>query len=484
MRCGRCVAQSWRIPEVEWVGEYTRRPMDPQGPRSHRAQSPLAAARALIIVLVAGVLVGWVFFADDDAATDIGPTVPVAGDTTTTTSVDDTTGAGDTTVPGETDGTEGTGGTDGTDGGSTTLPTEPSSPLQGVTLELVNTVSQPTMVTAPAGDGRLFVAERGGTIKVIQSDGTVTTFLDLTDRVLAGGIEQGLLGLAFHPDYTDNGRFFVYYTDRPDANRQVSEFAVSASDPNAADPASETVLYERRQPEEATDIRHYAGMLKFGPDGYLYVSSGDGASARTQPQDPNTFFGALLRLDVDGGDPYGIPADNPFVDGVDGAPEVWAYGLRNPWRFDIDPVTNSMIIGDVGQGDIEEINLVSIDRGGYNFGWANMEGSNCFFESGCNPADYTQPVIEYDHSQGCSVTGGVTYRGSAIPELQGTYFYGDWCQGWIKSFEVSGGTITNEQDWTEELGAQEQLNVFGTDGFGEIIIGRMSGELLKLVPVR
>jgi hypothetical protein len=454
--------------------------MQPPPPRSHRAASPVAAARALVAVLIVGVLLGWLFLSDDDGSTDIGPTTPVGGDTTSTVATEDTEG-------GTTDSTEATGDTTGTTdgdaatGGSTT---EPSAPLQGLELVQVGSAQQPTMITAPAGDDRLFVSERFGQVKVIGPDGESSTFLDLTDRVLAGGIEQGLLGLAFHPDYAENGRFFVYYTDRPDANRQVSEFTVSPTDPNVADPATEKVLYERRQPEESSDIRHYAGMLKFGPDGYLYVSSGDGASARTQPQDPNTFFGSILRLDVDSGDPYGIPPENPFVDGVDGAPEVWAFGLRNPWRFDIDPVTNLITIGDVGQGDIEEINVASITSGGYNFGWSNMEGSNCFFEAGCNPADYTQPVIEYDHSVGCSVTGGVTYRGSAIPELAGTYFYGDWCQGWIKSFEYLGGSPSNERDWTDELGAQEQLNVFGTDGAGEIIIGKMSGELLRMEPVR
>jgi glucose/arabinose dehydrogenase len=456
--------------------------MQPPPPRSHRSASPVAAARALVGVLVVGVLLGWLFLADGDGTADIGPTTPAAGDTTTSTAE-----GTDDTEAGTTDSTEAGDGdpTSSTDGVGGVATTEPASPLQGLELVQVGTAQQPTMITAPSGDDRLFVTERFGQVKVIQSDGTTSTFLDITDRVLAGGIEQGLLGLAFHPDFAENGRFFVYYTDRPDANRQVSEFAVSPTDPNSADASTEKVLYERRQPDEATDIRHYAGMLKFGPDGYLYVSSGDGASARTQPQDPNTFFGALLRLDVDSGDPYGIPPDNPFADGVDGAPEVWAFGLRNPWRFDIDPVTNLIVIGDVGQGDIEEINVASITSGGYNFGWANMEGSNCFFEAGCNPADYTQPVIEYDHSVGCSVTGGVTYRGAAIPELAGTYFYGDWCQGWIKSFEYLGGSVTNEQEWTDDLGGpQEQLNVFGTDGAGEIVIGRMSGELLRIEPVR
>ena len=454
--------------------------MDPNSPRSHRSggASSFNAVPALVAVLVVGVILGWAFLGDDGPV-GIGPT-------STTLSTSGPTDPTDSTDPTDTtDTTDPEGGTTTVPGAETTTTAagEDLPPLQGLAFEPFGTAKQPTSIFSLPGDDRVFVAERFGQVRVFAADGTSSTFLDLTDRVLAGGIEQGLLGLTFHPEYATNGRFYVYYTDRPDANRQVSEFRVT-SDPDVADPSSERVLFERAQPAEATDIRHYAGMIQFGPDGYLYVASGDGASARTHPQDPKTFIGSILRLDVDGGDPYAIPATNPFVDGVDGAPEVWAYGVRNPWRFDIDPVTNLLIMGDVGQGDIEEINVLSILGGGYNLGWANMEGSRCFFERPCNPADYTQPVVEYDHSVGCSVTGGITYRGSAIPELQGTYFYGDWCEGWIKSFRYTGAGVTDERDWTEELGVQGQLNVFGRDGDGEIIIGRMGGDLLKLVPVR
>ncbi len=448
--------------------------MEPTQPRSHRNGSPAGAIRALIGVLVVGLVLGWLLFRGDGDGTSLGPTSTVEGTGTTESSTTDGTESGDGAVD-PTDPTD-------SDTGST-VPTEPAAPLQGLVFTDVGSASQPTMITAPAGDDRLFVTERSGRVKVIHPDGSEGTFMDISDRVLANGIEQGLLGLAFHPDYDSNGRFFVYFTDRPDAQRQVSEFSVS-SDPDVGDPDSEKVLYERRQPEESTDIRHYAGMLRFGPDGYLYISSGEGASARTQPQDPNTFFGAMLRLDVDGGDPYAIPSDNPFADGVDGAPEVWAFGLRNPWRFDIDHETGLVYIGDVGQGDIEEIDVVPVLPGGHNFGWANMEGSNCFFESGCDPANYTMPVLEYRHEDGCSVTGGVVYRGSAIPELDGTYFYGDWCVGWIRSFVYVDGAVTDERDWVEELGAQPQLQVFGVDGSGEIVIGLMSGELRRLDPVR
>ncbi len=460
--------------------------MDPQLPRSHRSQGSLNAIPALVLVLVVGVVLGWVFLSGRDGSPGIGPTSTVgAGGSATSTTV----GEGDDTEPDGTDPVDdGDGETSTTDGGAA-LPE-----LQGLELSLItDQLRQPTAIATPPGDERIFVTDRFGRILLVQPDGSVSTFLDITDRVLAGGIEQGLLGLAFHPDYASNGRLFVYFTDRPDGNRQLSEFSVSAGDANTADPDSEIVLFERPQPPEASEPRHYGGMVQFGTDGYLYVSSGDGAHARVQPQDPHSFYGKIFRLDVDGGDPYAIPPTNPFADGFDGAPEVWAYGLRNPWRFDIDPETGLMFIGDVGQGDVEEINVVSTASGGYNFGWANMEGSRCFFEKGCNPADYTQPIVEYlhgeaqagdTHARGCSVTGGITYRGDAIPEIQGAYFYADWCNKWTKSFRLVGGQLADLQNWIDDIGELENPNVFGRDADGEMLIGLMGGQLYRVVAVR
>ncbi len=331
------------------------------------------------------------------------------------------------------------------------------------------------------GDDRLFVTQRVGVIRILDRDRVMLdpAFLDLTDRVLANGIEQGLLGLAFHPDYATNGRFFVYYTDKG-GRRQLSEFRVSASDPNRAIPESERVLFEFEQPPNATDIRHYAGNLAFGPDGYLWVSLGDGADSRRQAQDPNTVFGSIVRIDVDGGDPYGIPPDNPFVGGG-GAPEVWAYGLRNPWRFAIDPVDRLIFIADVGHADQEEIDVVPIDGGGgYNFGWSDMEGTRCFHKQDCNPDDYTSPVLTYSHSDGLSITGGFVYRGAEIPELSGVYFYSDWVGEWIRSFRYVDGEATEEKDWTEELGGPVgQVNSFGLDGFGELYLLTHGGQVYR-----
>jgi glucose/arabinose dehydrogenase len=308
-------------------------------------------------------------------------------------------------------------------------------------------------------------------------------FLDLTDQVLAGGIEQGMLGLDFHPEYAENRRFFVYYTDKG-GRRQLSEFTVSADDPNVADPASERVIFEYEHPENASDIRHYGGNVAFGPDGYLWVSMGDGADSRAQGQDPNTPFGTVVRIDVDSGDPYGIPPDNPFVDGG-GMADVWAYGLRNPWRFAIDPVDRLIYIADVGHADQEEVNVVSIDEGGYNFGWSDMEGERCFHLSGCDPDDYTMPVLIYTHEEGLSITGGHVYRGDDIPELHGTYFYSDWVQQWIRGFRFVDGEVTEARDWTEDLGGPVgSVTSFGLDGHGELYVTTYEGGVYKFTAIR
>ena len=431
--------------------------------------------RALIIGLVTVFILGFVVFRVIGAGDgDTGPTTPVAEGSTTTQPSDGSVGS---TAPG--------GSTSSSIGGSSGS-TGDQAPLQGVSLETVyDGMSQPTVITAPEGDDRLFVAQRVGVIRILDANRDLVdpAFLDLTDRVLAGGIEQGLLGLAFHPEYASNGRFFVYYTDK-DGRRQLSEFAVSASDPNRARADSERVLIELEQPPNATDIRHYAGQLGFDPDGYLWVSMGDGADSRAQAQDPNTFFGKVHRIDVDSGDPYGIPPENPFVDGG-GLPEVWAYGLRNPWRFSIDPVDRLIYIADVGHADEEEINVLPIDEGGFNLGWSDMEGTRCFHDQECDPANYTSPVITYSHDDdNCSVTGGAVYRGQEIPELVGTYFYSDWCKQWIRSFKYVDGQVTEETDWTEDLGTIGQVNSFGIGGDGELYLVTYEGLVAKFTAVR
>lgn len=422
----------------------------------------LAVLLTFLLALAAGACRG----ADENPA-DAATSSTTAPDPTTTSSSTSTTSAPattTTTVP------------------PTTTTTLPPDPLQSLDLEVLATgLNQPTFVTAAPGAEQLFVLERVGRIRVIDpSEGLIAEpFLNIRNRVGSNSVEQGILGLAFHPAYESNGRFFVYYTNR-DGDSVLSEFPVS-EDPDLAVETEERVILEIDQPDE----RHNAGMLQFGPDGYLYIGTGDGGAggARVNGQDPATLLAAILRIDVDGTEPYGIPPENPFADGVDGAPEVWAYGLRNPWRFSIDAADNLLYIGDVGQESREEINVVALDPVGYNFGWPSMEGTRCFFESNCDPADYTGPVIDYSHDDGLSVTGGLVYRGPAIPELNGHYFYADWVRKWIRSFRFEAGEALDPQDWTTDL-SPGQIDSFGLDNAGELLIATWDGAIARIIPVR
>ncbi|MGH8928079.1 MAG: PQQ-dependent sugar dehydrogenase [Acidimicrobiia bacterium] len=341
---------------------------------------------------------------------------------------------------------------------------------------MVEGLTQPIFLISPPGDPRRFVAERTGVIWLLDDSGNPLPepFLDLRDRVNSGGIEQGLLGMAFHPRYADNNRFFVYYYRREAEQTQLSEFGIG-SDPEHGDPSSERPLLRLDKPT----TRHNGGMLLFGTDGFLWMSLGEGGAASVNSQDPTRLLSSILRLDVDGVEPYGIPPDNPFVDGG-GAPEVWAKGLRNPWRFAIDD--GLIYIGDVGHEDIEEIDVVPINGAPYNFGWLRMEGSSCF-QRGCDAIaeGLTLPVLEYSHAEGCSVTGGYVYRGEAIPELEGHYFYGDWCGEWIKSFRFQDGEALEQQTRFEGVG---QVNSFGVDANGELYVLTYGGAVKKMVPVR
>lgn len=358
---------------------------------------------------------------------------------------------------------------------TTSAPTTTTlAPLQSLTLGTVaEGLTQPVLLLSPPADPRRVVLERTGLISYLDEEGTVTPFLDLRDRVNSGGIEQGLLGMAFHPDYQQNGRFFVYYYRLGVEQTQLSEFAATGG---IGDPDSEIAMITFDKPT----TRHNGGMLLFGPDGYLWMSLGEGGKASENSQDPFRLLSSILRLDVDSGDPYGIPSDNPFADGVNGAPEVWAKGLRNPWRFTIDE--DLIYIADVGHSDIEEIDIVSLDGAPYNFGWLRMEGSECF-QRGCDPVaeGLTLPVHEYTHAEGCSITGGVVYRGGLIPELAGHYLYADWCGEWVRSFRYQEGELLDHQTRFEDAG---QVNSFGVDSEGEIYLLTYEGEVKKLVAVR
>ena len=359
---------------------------------------------------------------------------------------------------------------------TTTSTTAPLPELKGLTLETVGEgFDQPSFVLANPLGGQLLVVEREGVVESLEADGTVgeEPFLDLTGVVGSSGIEQGLLGMAFHP--SDESRLFVYFT-LPSDDSVLAEIPLVEGLPDVSE------LVELIRFEQPTN-RHNAGMVLFGPDGYLYLSLGEGGEASTHAQNPDTLLSSILRLDIDGGVPSVVPPDNPFADGG-GAPEVWAFGLRNPWRFDIDPVGGLVYIADVGHSEWEEINVVPLADGGYNFGWLAMEGTHCFSSAECESDGFELPFVEYPHPDGCSVTGGYVYRGSAIPELDGHYFYGDWCSGFIRSFRYSDGVAVDERDWTDELGFKGQVNSFGLDSSGEILIATWDGTIYRLTPVR
>lgn len=360
---------------------------------------------------------------------------------------------------------------------TTTTTTAPPAELLGIEVIAVAEIEFPLTITAPDRDSRVFVGQRDGIVRIIDGSGSLVDrpFLDISDVVKAAGVEQGFLGMAFHPDYVDNGRFFVYYSNAND-DTVLAEYRVSG-DPELAEPATAREILLIDQPTE----RHNAGMLEFRPDGYLYVAVGDGGDGGHNGQKTETVLGTILRIDVDSGDPYAIPADNPFVDGG-GAPEIWLYGLRNPWRFSIDHETEQIYIGDVGQADREEVDVLPLTAGGSNLGWIYMEGTKCFRAPECNETETVLPVLEYSHDDGCSITGGIVYRGEAIPEINGTYFYADWCRNNVRSFRFVDGEVTEQKTW-DEL-APGQVNTFGTDALGELYMGTWDGIVWKLVPVR
>jgi len=339
-------------------------------------------------------------------------------------------------------------------------------------------LGQIMVVTAPADDSRLFLVEKSGRILLIEDGALVDDpFLDLTTVVGSEGVEQGLVGLAFHPEYPDNGRFFVYFTNHFGDSRLV-EYRVSADDADRADPRAVRLVMAVDQPHQY----HNAGMLQFGPDGMLYVAFGDGGGIGDQydnGQRTDSVLGTISRISVDGPAPYAVPVDNPFADAVGGTPEIWWYGLRNPWRFWIDG--GLIYVGDVGQSGWEEIDVAPISLAGANFGWSILEGFQCFEAEDCDRSDTIDPVLVYPHGEGCAVIGGVVYRGDAIPELDGHYFYGDFCGGWVRSFRYSGGVILDKRNWETQLGDLGQILAFGTDGAGEIHVTTGSGGVYRLV---
>ena len=366
-----------------------------------------------------------------------------------------------------------------------TTTTEPPAPLKRLALEpLVTDLPRVTYVTGAPGDDLLYLVEAQGRIlRVDPEEGLLEqTFLNIRNKVGSNSIEQGLLGLAFHPDYANNGRVFVYYTDRNDNSRLVEYHATA--DRASAVSTDEKLIIEFDQP----DVRHNAGMIQFGPDGYLYLALGDGGAggASVNGQHPETLLASIIRIDIDSGDPYSVPADNPFADGVGGRPEVWSYGLQTPWRISLASPDHHIYIGDVGQGSTEEINIARLVPRGHNFGWDRLEGTTCYTEA-CDSEGTVLHALEYSRSDGLSVTGGFVYRGLAIPELTGHYFYADWVSEWIRSFRFDGATVSDQADWTGDL-QPGHVTSFGVDNEGELYITTWfsgpDGALLKIVPIR
>ena len=344
--------------------------------------------------------------------------------------------------------------------------------------EVASGLTRPVFITN-AGDGsqRIFVIEQAGLIRILKN-GTLlgTPFLDIHSIVKSSGNEQGLLALAFHPAYSTNGVFFVAYTaprngDATGSNLVLERFTVSANDPDLADPGSGVILLTISHP---VNHNHNGGTLAFGGDGYLYWSTGDGGSGGDPPNNAqrlNNLLGKLLRIDVNSGQPYAIPTDNPFYSSSNShiKKEIWAYGLRNPWRFSFDRSTHDLYIGDVGQDTLEEVDFQRVgSAGGRNYGWREMEGTICYNpSSGCNPSGKTLPVAEYDHSLGCAITGGYVYRGSNFPSLNGYYFYGDYCSGRLFSLHKDP-TL----GWTSAqlVNTPYAISTFGEDEQGELYL--------------
>jgi glucose/arabinose dehydrogenase len=360
-----------------------------------------------------------------------------------------------------------------------TIATQAAS--RGVRLATVGRFDSPLYVTAPPTDRRrVFVVEQGGTIRVLRDGRKLATpFLDISGRVTAGG-EQGLLGLAFAPDYATSKRFYVYYTASGSGANTLAEYRASSAD--RADPGSGRILFA--QPDRESN--HNGGQLAFGPDGLLYVGLGDGGGGddqhgtRGNAQDLGSLLGKILRIDprASGDRPYAIPSDNPFASRAGARGEIYSYGLRNPWRFSFDRSTGALIIGDVGQDELEEIDAVAHDAGrGANFGWRPFEGTQQNFDEPAPGA--VRPVLQKTHDDGwCSITGGYVVRDPGVPGLRGRYVYGDYCKGQLRSARVTPGRATGDRA-IAGLPAISQLSSFGEDARGRVYVTSLDGPVYR-----
>ena len=348
------------------------------------------------------------------------------------------------------------------------------------TEQVISGLNSPLAITNAAdGTGRLFITEQGGAIRILVNGALLPDpFLDISGRISCCG-ERGLLGIAFPPDYKNKRYFYVNYTNSG-GNTVISRFHVPLQSLNTADPNSEEIILTIAQPFS----NHNGGHLAFGPDGYLYIGTGDGGSGGdplNNAQSTGTLLGKMLRIDVESGSsPYAIPPDNPYVGNASYRQEIWAVGLRNPWRYSFDQVEGHLFIADVVQNDYEEINFQSSQSsGGENYGWNIMEGTHCYNATTCNRSGLVIPVAEYDHDLGCSVTGGMVYRGAAYPELIGIYFFGDFCSGHIWGLKRSGDRWTDIQ----RIDTAFMISSFGKDEQGTVYLADYkTGSIHRIIP--
>ena len=381
----------------------------------------------------------------------------------------------------------------GVGGGGTVPPPGISNALKLQPVATATTFSSPLFLTAPPGntnETRLFIVEQGGTIQIVDSmsGSFIETFLDVSARVLSGG-ERGLLGMAFDPDYATNGLFYIYYTAKAtgtiaNGDIVISRFQANPPSANIAGSA-ETIL---KTISHSANDNHNGGMLAFGPDGCLYAGTGDGGGAgdpANNAQTKTVLLGKILRLNRLTGDPCALVTSNPYVL-PGGAPEIWSYGLRNPYRFSFDRTTGDLYIGDVGQDKREEVDAVQAPSAGkgINFGWNIMEGTLCFNPpSGCNQAGLTLPIKDYTHDDGaCSIIGGYVYRGTKNASVNGTYFYGDLCAGFVRSLQLQNGALGMENSWPLlSAPAGQQITSFGEDAQGELYMVTQPSGIFHLV---
>lgn len=345
--------------------------------------------------------------------------------------------------------------------------------LEKITDQLEN----PLFLASLAGDPRLFIVEQPGRIRIVKNGKLLPKpFLDISPKVRFRA-ECGLLGLAFHPDYHTNGYFFINYIDKK-GNTRVERYRVSQNQ-DIADPKSVDRILWVKQPFR----NHNGGTLLFGPDGMLYIGMGDGGGSgdrHDNSQNLRNVLGDILRIDIDHEFPYAIPPDNPYSGHETIKQEIWSSGLRNPWRFAFDEDENLLYIADVGDIGKEEINIVPAKKPGLNFGWNILEGTDCYLEKNCNKEGFTPPVLEYTHKEGCSIIGGVVYRGK-IRAIRGHYFYGDYCLGWIRSFKYKNGTISDQTEWKSD--AVGNILSFSEDAEGELYVLYEEGRVFKIVGV-